>query len=88
MKTVINVKSSEKAEAVVNQMEKIIKSNRCGILWLAYLEGHIFERFKLNDNFMNIVKKFVISKFTMVFKILIVKFINNYPKMKKIFTLS
>ena len=64
---------------VVNEMEKIIKS----ILWLAYQQCQIFERFKMNDNFINMVKKFWINKSTMVFKISIVKFVNTYPRMKK-----
>ena len=59
---------------VVNEMEKIIKS----ILWLAYQQCQIFERFKMNDNFIN-----RINKSTMVFKISIVKFVNTYPRMKK-----
>ena len=64
---------------VVNEMEKIIKS----ILWLAYQQCQIFERFKMNDNFISMVKKFWINKSTMVFKISIVKFVNTYPRMKK-----
>ena len=74
-KTGKNVKSSEEA---VNEMEKIIKSNKCNILWLAYQQGQIFERFKMNDNFIDMAKKFWISKSTTVFKISIVKFANKY----------
>ena len=64
-------------------MEKIIKSNKCNILWLASQQGQIFEKFKINDNFIDMVKKFGISKSTIVFKISIVKFVNKYPRMKK-----
>ena len=74
-KTGKNVKSSEEA---VNEMEKIIKSNKSNILWLAYQQGQIFERFKMNDNFIDMAKKFWISKSTTVFKISIVKFANKY----------
>ena len=63
-------------------MEKIIKSNKCNILWLASQQGQIFEKFKINDNFIDMVKKFGISKSTIVFKISIVKFVNKYPRMK------
>ena len=73
-----NVKSSEEAVEVINEIEKIIKSKKCSILRLSYQQGQIFERFKLSDNFINIVNKFGISKYTMVFKILIVKLINKF----------
>ena len=81
--TAKNVKSSEEAGEVINKMEKIIKSNKCNILWLAYQQGQIFERFKMNDNFFDMVKKFGISKSTILFKISMVKFVHKYPRMKK-----
>ena len=81
--TVKNIKSTEEAVEVVNEMEKIIKSSKCSILWHAYQQGQIFERFKLNDIFINMGNNSGISKSTMVFKILIVKFIKKYPRMKK-----
>ena len=68
---------------VVTEMKKIIKSNKCTILWLAYQQGKIFEKFKNNNKFINMVNYFEISKSTMVFKISIVRFLNNYPKVKK-----
>ena len=49
------VKSSEKAVEAVNKMEKIINSNKCNILWLAYQQGQISEKFKMNDNFIDMV---------------------------------
>ena len=64
-------------------MEKIIKSKKCNILWLAYQQGEIFEKFKMNDNFIDMVKKIGISKSTILFKISVVKFVNKYPRMKK-----
>ena len=42
-----------------------------------------YERFKANDKFINLVNQFCISKSTVVFKISIVRFLNNYPKMRK-----
>ena len=72
--TAKNVKSSEEAVEVVNDMEEKIKSDKCSILWLASQQGQIFERFKMNDNFINMVNKFGISTSTMVFKISIAKF--------------
>ena len=76
--TAKNVKSSEETVEVINEIEKIIKSKKCSILWLFYQQGQIFESFKLSDNFINMVNKFGISKYTTVFKILIVKFINKF----------
>ena len=38
-------------------MEKIIKSKTCNILWLAYKQSQIFEKFKIDDNFIDMVKK-------------------------------
>ena len=46
-----NIKSLEEAVEAFNEMEEIIKSNKCNILWLAHREGKAFERFKMNDNF-------------------------------------
>ena len=40
-----SVKSSEEAVETVNDMEKCIKSKKCNILWLAYQQGQIFEKF-------------------------------------------
>ena len=68
-------------------MEKIINSKKCNILWLAYQQGQIFEKFEMNDNFINMVKKFGIGKSIVLFKISIVKFVNKYPRMKT-FSLS
>ena len=41
------------------------------------------EKFKVNENFIDLVKEFGISKSTILFKISIVKFVNKYPRMKK-----
>ena len=72
--TAKNTKSSEQAMEVINEMEKIIKSKKCSILWLAYQQGQIIERFKLNDKFINMANQFRISKSTKVFKISIKNF--------------
>ena len=70
-------------EAVVHNMEKVIESNKCNIWWLAYQQDQIFEKFKVNENFIDTVKELGISKSTILFKISIVKFVNKYPRMKK-----
>ena len=56
--TAKNVESSEKAVEVVKKMEKIIKSNKRDLLLLAYQQGQIFKRFKLNEKIINMVNKF------------------------------
>ena len=83
-----NVKNSDKVVEVVKNMGNIIRSNKCSILWLAYQQDQIFERFKVNSKFKNMMNQFGISKLTMVFKIPIVRFLNNYPKNEEIFTFS
>ena len=50
--TVKNVKSSEEVK-VFKEMEKVIRSDKYNILSLVYQQVQIFERFKLNNKFMN-----------------------------------
>ena len=82
-KTSNNTKSPDEAVDVVNNMEKIIRSKKSNILWLAYQQGQIFGKFKVNENALGMIKKLGISKSTILFKISIVKFVNKYPGMKK-----
>ena len=82
LKTTKSVKSPGEAVEAVNNIEKIIRSSKCNILWLAYQQGQIFEKFKVNENFIDMVKEVGISKSTMIFKISILKFGNKWPKMK------
>ena len=81
--TASKVKKSEEAAAVIQEMEKIIRSKKSNILWLTYQHDKIFEKSKANEKSVNMVNQVGVSKSTMVFKIGMVKFINNYPKMKK-----
>ena len=81
--SVRKVKNFAEAAEIVKEMEKVIKSNKCSILWLAYQQSKIFEKVKAYDKFINMVNQFGISKSTTVFKISIVRFLNNYPKIKK-----
>ena len=67
VKTAKNVESSEEAVEAVNEMEKIIKSNKCNILWLAYLQGQILEKLKMNDTFINMAKNLGLVKNENVF---------------------
>ena len=82
-KTSNSIKSPDEAVDVVSNMEKIIRSKKSNILWLAYQQGQMFEKIKANENFIDMIKKFGISKSTILFTISIVKFVNKYPIMKK-----
>ena len=53
-----SVKNLDEAVEVVKEMEKMIKSNKCSFLWLAYQKGKIFEKFKTNNKFINKVNHF------------------------------
>ena len=52
------------------------------IIWLAYQQGNVFEKFKENAKFIKMLKQFGISKFTIIFKINMVQLINKQPKIK------
>ena len=67
---------------VFKETKKIIRSNKCRMLCPGQQQDQIFKRFKLTDNFINMVNKFEISQSTMIFKIAIVKFLNRYPRSK------
>ena len=83
-KTTKSVKSPEEAVEVVNNIEKAIKSSKFNLLWLAYQQDQIFQKFKVNENFTDMVKELRISKSTTLFKISIVKFVNKCPWIKSL----
>ena len=68
---------------LVKKLDKLTKCSENNILVLAYQQGKVFQKFKSNDKFVSAVTEFSISKTTINFKIDIVKFIENYPKIKK-----
>ena len=82
-KTAKSVKSSDEVVEAVNKMKKSITRSKFNILWFAYQHGQIFKKFKVNENFIAMVKKLGISQSAILFKISIVKFVNEYPRMKK-----
>ena len=61
-------KTTKSVKSPDNNMEKIIKSNKSNILSLAYQQGKIFEKFKVNENFIDMVKELGISKSTILLK--------------------
>ena len=68
---------------LVKKLDKLTKCSKNSILVLAYIATKVFQKFKSNNKFVSAVTEFGISKITINFKIDIVKFIENYPKMKK-----
>ena len=82
------MESEENAAKVIHEFEEIIKNKRNDIVWLAYYQGKIFQKFKSKERFVNdMVTKFKVSKSTIVFKIALCRLIDEYPKIK-IFSLS
>ena len=78
-----NVDSPDDAAELIGRVERIMKSKKNNILILAYHQGIIFKKCKENSRFTSAVSKFKISKATINFKIDIIKFIDDYPRMQK-----
>ena len=74
--------NEEDAVKVIPEFEKIIKNNKSDIIWLAYYQDQIFQKFKEKQSFVSMVFKLNVSKSTIVFKITLSKLIDNYPKIK------
>ena len=56
-KTSSSIKSPDKELDDINYMEKNIRSKKSDILWLAYQQRQIFEKFKVNESFIDMIKK-------------------------------
>ena len=78
-----NVDSLDDAAELIGRIEHIMKRKKNNILILAYHQGIIFKKYKENNRVTSAVAGFKISRATVNFKIGIIKFINDYPKMKK-----
>ena len=77
------MESQEDAAKVIHEFEEIIKNKKSDIVWLAYYQGKIFQKFRSKERFVNdIVTKFKVSKSTIVFKIALSRLIDEYPKIK------
>ena len=75
--------NEEVAAKVIQEFEEIIKNKKSDIVWLAYYQGKIFQKFKEKERFVsNMVLKFKVSKSTIIFKIALSRLIDDYPKMK------
>ena len=78
-----NVDNLDDAAKLVEKIERIIKSKKNNILILAYYQGIIFKKFKENKKFTGAVSNLKIGEATINFKIGIIKFLDNYPTMRK-----
>ena len=75
--------SEEDPANVIHEFEEIIKNKKSDIVWLAYYQGKIFQKFTSKERFVNdVVTKFKLSKSMIVFKIPLTKLIDKYPKIK------
>ena len=78
-----SVENPDVAAELIGRIECIMNSKKNNILILAYHQGIIFRKVKENKKFMSTVTKFKIHKATINFEIGIIKFIDDYPKMRK-----
>ena len=54
---------------VIHEFEEIVRNKKSDIVWLAYQQGKIFQKFRSKERFVNdMVLKFKVSKLTIVFK--------------------
>ena len=68
---------------VIQDFEQIIQNKKNDIVWLAYYQGQIFQKFREKERFVsNMVLKFHVNKSTVVFKIVLKKLIDDFPKIK------
>ena len=75
--------SEEDAAKVIHEFEEIIKNKKSDIVWLAYHQGKIFQKFRSKERFVNgMVTKFKVSKSIIVFKIALRRLIDAYLKIK------
>ena len=77
------MESQQDAAKVIHEFEEIIKNKKSDIVWLAYHQGKIFQKFRSKERFVNdMVSKFKVSKSTIVFKIALSRLIDEFPKIK------
>ena len=75
--------SNEDAIKVIQDFEQITQNKKSDIVWLAYYQGQIFQKFTENERFISdMVLKFHVSKSTIVFKTALKKLIYDFPKTK------
>ena len=75
------VQDPEKAIIIIERYQNIIKTNRKGIINVAYHQGQIFKRFKEKEKFAKLVSELGIHKTTIICKINVFKLCKKYPKL-------
>ena len=75
------VEEPEKAAEVTKECENIIKTNKKGIVRVAYYQGKVFKNLKNKEKFSTLVNQWKIHKTTIVFKINIYKLCERFPKL-------
>ena len=90
MQDKVNICSScEDTINVIQDFEQIIQNKKSDIVWLAYYQGQIFQKFREKEQFISdMVSTFKVSKSTIVFKIALRKLIDDCPKIKKLFVVA
>ena len=68
---------------MIKQYEEIIRTEKKGIVNIAFHQKKVFKRFKEKDKFITLVNQFNIHKTTIIFKINIYKLCKKYPKLLK-----
>ena len=78
-----SVESPDDAAKLISKIELVMKSKKSNILVLAYHQGIIFKKFKKNSKSTIAAANLKISKATINFKIGIIQFLHDYPKIQK-----
>ena len=64
--------TNERAVTAVQEFEEIIQNKKSDILWLAYYQGQIFQKFREKERSVgDMVLKLNVSKSTIAFKIVL-----------------
>ena len=71
--------TSEDALKVIQELEQIIKNKKSDIVWLAYYQGQLFQKFKEKESFVS-----MFLKLTIIFKSAFKNLIDDYPKIRLI----
>ena len=78
-----NTNNPNDAIELVKKLDKLTTCSKNNISVWAYQQGKVFQKFKMSNKFVSAVTEFGISKTAINFKIDIIKFTENCPKMKK-----
>ena len=75
--------TNEDAVKTIQEFEQIIQNRKSDIVWLAYYQGQIFQKFREKERFVNdMILKFGVSKSNIVFKIVLKKLISDFLRIK------